>query len=176
MNDKRRIRLVIETSLDPDSGATTYDTLEWFVSELYADLHTTAGSASDDSDSDASDGHHVTSDEEAAGAGHAGSDGGGGDALDACDDDAVVMRRIAGLKATSGGVIWAPSRNAYQVKSRAGSDKPIIEWTIPRKVSRDPRQMLKWLVATRKAIAHYQATGEVTKVSGDSLGDTDDDI
>ena len=150
LNNRRHLRLVVDVVPDPDSGEKKYPSLEWFIEQLYQDLQDADSDSEASSDSDAE-----------------GSAGSVDDALQA---------RIQKLTAPDGDIRWAKSRNAFLVKAVPGAGKDYLEWSISRKCLRDPSAFVKRLVATRKAIAHFQETGEITKVTDDDLGNTDDEL
>ena len=150
LNNRRHLRLVVDVAEDPDSGEKKYPSLEWFIEQLYQGLQNAVSDSEPSSDSDAE--------------GSAGS-----------VDDALQVR-IKELTAPDGDIRWATSRNAFLVKPEPGSGKDYNEWSISRKFIRDPSDFVKRLVATRKAITHFQETGEIKKVTDDDLGNTDDEL
>ena len=177
MNDKRLIRLVVDVDEDPDTGEKTYPTLQWFITELYNDLH----AADSDSEQSKSQGDNLP-DEYPSDSGSAAEDAATGGPLsepaaESLDELAHkrLQARIESLCATDGKTRWAPSRHSFQAKLKP-DDTHYKEWRIPQKCMGDPASCVKWLVATRKAIAKSQETGEFTKATLDDLGATDDEL
>ena len=59
---------------------------------------------------------------------------------------------------------WAQSKNAFVVGQRHKERKT---FSIPRKLDKQPVQLLKWLILTRRAINKFLETGQFEKCTAE---------
>ena len=187
-NNRKQVKLVLTEEIDKETGAKRWPALEWFVKEMYKDLHAEPESSDEEEEQgstvkeESAGGSTVKEEAEENKNEEKGSDGeGNGTDEDGARDrgaDDALQKRCENLTKSTDSWKWSPAKESFfcpkPFDAKWGKEK--VYWHIPSKTKSDLSLRVKWLVATQRKMRDYYATGEATKVAEEDLGDTDDEL